>query len=123
MTSSSKKGDTWKAFPWHHGNIPRVDCQSLLEKAFMQSVKISGKPQNAWLVRLSRNNEQTISICFSKKKNEDRYTLDPTVTPIPKFQHYIVHQAEGTGRYYLVRGKEFGDIHQLVEYYKVYFFE
>ena len=57
-------------FSWHHGNIPRMDCQTMLEKAFMQSVKVSGKPVNAWLVRLSRNNEQTISICFSKKKNE-----------------------------------------------------
>ena len=45
--------------------------------------------------------------------------MDPTISPIPRFQHYIVHQAEGTGRYYLVRGREFGDIHQLVEYYKV----
>ena len=50
---------------------------------------------------------------------QDRYTLDPTVAPVPKFQHYIVHQAEGTGRYYLVRGREFGDIYQLVEHYKV----
>ena len=62
-------------FSWHHGNIPRVDCQTLLEKAFLQSVKISGKPVNAWLVRLSRNNEQTISICFSKKKSEVKLSL------------------------------------------------
>ena len=57
-------------FSWHHGNITRPDCQKKLEKAFMAGVKISGRPVNAWLVRLSRNNEQTISICFSKKKNE-----------------------------------------------------
>ena len=61
-------------FSWHHGNIPRMDCQTMLENAFMKSVKISGKPANAWLVRLSRNNEQTISICFSKKKNEVKKT-------------------------------------------------
>ena len=51
---------------------------------------------------------------------QDRYTLDPTITPVPKFQHYIIHQAQSTGRYYLIQGKEFGDLYQLVEYYKVH---
>ena len=66
-----KKGKYWYTqwfFSWHHGNIPRMECQTKLEKAFMSSIKVAGKPVNAWLVRLSRNNEQTISICFSKKK-------------------------------------------------------
>ena len=58
-------------FSWHHGNISRVDCQTKLEKAFKESVKVSGRPLNSWLVRLSRNNEQTISVCFNKKKPKD----------------------------------------------------
>ena len=66
------KGKYWLKtkwfFSWHHGNIPRMECQTKLEKAFLSSVKVAGRPVNTWLVRLSRNNEQTISICFAKKK-------------------------------------------------------
>ena len=65
---------------WHHGNITRLECQKMLERAFLSSIKTRGRAINAWLVRFSRNNEQTISVVFAKGTEVRKFI--PTVKHI-----------------------------------------
>ena len=50
----------------------------------MSSIQFTGKPQNSWLVRFGRTNEEIISVVFPK--GNDPHPTDEVQQPLSKLK-------------------------------------